>query len=73
MSDGRESCAADPRCWLNTHRQHSLRNQLAGHGSDDMHTQDLIIILGGNELREALRLLHRPRATAGEEGNTPVL
>src|SRR3984893_6235108 len=49
------------------HRQHRLRDQLPGHGTDDVHAEDLVVIACGHDLREAGGLLQGARAAAGEE------
>src|SRR3982074_970577 len=49
------------------HRQHRFRDQLPGHGTDDVHAEDFVIIACGHDLREAGGLLQGARAAAGKE------
>ena len=49
------------------HRQHRFGDQLARHRADDVHAEDLVVVLRGDELDETLRRFHRPRAAAGQE------
>ena len=41
--------------------------ELAGERTDDVDAEDLIVVLGGDELCEARGLLHGTRATAGRK------
>src|SRR5690348_16470600 len=50
------------------HRKDGLRDQLAGQWANNVHAQNLIVVLSGYHLGEALSLLHRAGSTAGQEG-----
>ena len=65
-------CACIVRCRSSRarrvlHRQHRFGDQLAGHRADDVHAEDLVVVLRGDDLHEALRRFHRARAAAGQE------
>src|SRR5262245_12429602 len=55
------------------HGEHRFGDQLAGERSDDVYTENLIVIAGRHDLRKALRLLEGAGATAGEEGESSGL
>ena len=56
------------------HRQHRFGDQLAGQRPDDVHAQDLVVILRGDQLDEARgRLPWRARGRWRRTGNWPIL
>src|ERR1700724_2641190 len=49
------------------HGQYRFRDQLPGHGTDDVHAEDLVVIACRHDLGEAGGLLQGARAAAGKE------
>lgn len=55
------------------HRQYGLCNQLACHRTDDVDTENLIVVGCDDDLGETLTGLHRARAALARNGKLPTL